>query len=87
MKKSVEPSRASLREMPEIDFAKVRTLARGKYAEKARRSFAVALIDPAVFAHFGSSEAVNAALRALIDASKTVRAVPRAARGTRSRSA
>ena len=63
-----EPSRSSLRDVPEVDFATVRRLPRGKYAAKARRSFAVALVEPEVFAHFGSSEAVNAALKALADA-------------------
>lgn len=67
MKKS-EPSKSSLRDIPEIDFATMRRLPRGKYASKARRSFAVALVEPEIFAHFGSSEAVNAALKALVDA-------------------
>jgi hypothetical protein len=33
----------------------------------------VALVDPDVFAAFGSSEAVNAALRALVDAAKAMK--------------
>ena len=38
--KTSEPSRASLREIPEIDLAKVKFLGRGRHVEKARRSFA-----------------------------------------------
>ena len=37
-----EPSKRSLREIPEVDFASVRRLPRGKYAAQARRSLAVA---------------------------------------------
>ena len=66
MKKS-EPTKRSLREIPEVDFGTTRQLPRGKYAAKARRSFEVALVEPELFAHFGSSEAINAALRALVD--------------------
>lgn len=77
-----EPSKQSLADIPEVDFASMRRLPRGKYAAKARRSFAVALVDPDVFAVFGSSEAVNAALRALVDAAKAMKPRPptRAAR-------
>lgn len=85
--KKTEPSKRSLRDIPEIDFAAVRRLRRGKYAAKARRSFALALVEPEVFAHFGSSEAVNAALKALLDAAGTIKARPpaRAARTKRSK--
>jgi hypothetical protein len=74
MKKKPEPSQASLRAIPEVDFTRFRRLRRGKYAARARRAFAVALIEPEVFARFGSSEAVSAALRALIEASESIRA-------------
>jgi hypothetical protein len=71
--KKTELSKSSLREIPEVDFTAMRRLSRGKYAAKARRSFAVALVDPAIFAHFGSSEAVNAALKALVDAAAAMK--------------
>jgi hypothetical protein len=58
----------------------MRRLARGKYAAKARRSFAVALVEPEIFAQFGSSEAINAALKALLEAADAMK--PR--RGTSS---
>lgn len=60
-------------EIPEIDPSSMRRLPRGKYAEKARRSFAVALLEPEIFAHFGSSEAVNAALRGLLEAAGEIK--------------
>ena len=88
--KKTEPSKASLREIPELDFATMRRLPRGKYAEKARRSFEIALVEPEVFAHFGSSEAINVALKALVDAAgamKPVRKGPRPSRPRRKRRA
>jgi hypothetical protein len=85
--KKTEPSKRSLQEIPEIDFASARRLPRGKYAEKARRSFAVALVEPEVFARFGTSEAVNAALRAVLEAAGTVKAAPRTRRRSRKESA
>lgn len=73
MKKRIdEPSPRSLRELPEVDFSKYRRLDRGRYVARARRSFAIALIEPELYARFGSSEAVSAALRAVIEATKTV---------------
>lgn len=66
--KKTEPTKRSLREIPEVDVAAFRRLPRGRYAAKARRSFAVALVEPELFAHFGSSEAINVALKALVDA-------------------
>jgi hypothetical protein len=88
MPKRTEPSKRSLREIPEVDFATAKRLARGKYADKARRSFAVAIVEPEVFARFGSSQAINAALRALVDAADTVKRPAKAKRRSRaSRSA
>jgi hypothetical protein len=68
-----EPTKRSLREIPEVDFSKAKRLPRGKYAEKARRSFAVAIVEPELFARFGSSDAVNAALRAVVEAADAVK--------------
>jgi aspartate/methionine/tyrosine aminotransferase len=68
----------------------MRRLARGKYAAKARRSFAVALVDPEIFARFGSSEAVNAALRAVLEAADSImspKPVPRRPRSRKSSAA
>lgn len=86
MPNETEPSKRSLRDIPEIDFATAKRLSRGKYAEKARRSFAVAIVEPALFARFGSSQAINAALRALVEAADTVKPTKakRRSRGSRS---
>jgi hypothetical protein len=69
--------------MPEVDFSRAKRLRRGKYAQKARRSFAVAIVEPDLFERFGSSEAINAALRALVDAADTVKAPAKGKRGAR----
>ncbi|GAC1351251.1 MAG: hypothetical protein NVS3B20_03040 [Polyangiales bacterium] len=71
--KKTEPSKRSLREIPEVNFAAAKRLPRGKYAAKARGSFAIALVESSLFAKFGSSEAVNAALRALVDAAASMK--------------
>jgi hypothetical protein len=65
-KPTLEPTDDSLAEMPEVNISKAKRLPRGKYAEKARRSFAI--VEPELFARFGSSDAVNAALRAVLEA-------------------
>ena len=48
--KTDEPSKASLSEMPEIDFSRAGKLSRGKYAERAHprahRLVPAALSDP-----------------------------------------
>jgi hypothetical protein len=85
MSKATEPTKRSLREIPEVDFSKAKRLPRGKYAEKARRSFAVAIVEPELFARFGSSEAVNAALRAIVEVADAVKH-PAKVRGTSRRS-
>lgn len=73
MSRESKPSKRSLREIPEVDFSKAKRLPRGKYAAKARRSFAIAIVEPELFARFGSSDAVNAALRAVIEAAEAVK--------------
>ncbi len=78
---SREPSKASLREMPEIDFSKARVLGRGLHAAKARRSFASVLIERKLFDKFGSEEAIVAALRSFVEAVEAMRgARPKAKR-------
>jgi hypothetical protein len=66
--RSAEPSRESLRAFPEVDFSKLRRGRRGKYAHlMTGRSVHAVVIDPAVWPHFGSAEAVNAALKMLVE--------------------
>ena len=85
MPKETEPTKRSLREIPEVAFSKAKRLPRGKYAEKARRSFAVAIVEPELFARFGSSEAVSAALRAFVEAADAVKYPAKAKRSSRSK--
>jgi hypothetical protein len=48
---------------------------RGRHLERARRSLAPVLLDPELVAQFESSEAINAALRAIVDAAQLVKPV------------
>ena len=68
MKKArkLDPDRDTMR--PEYDFSGG---VRNKYAARLRRGTNVVLLDPDVAKAFGSSKAVNQALRALIDAPAT----------------
>jgi hypothetical protein len=63
--KSAEPSKASLAEMPEVDFSRLGKLSRGRYAERARRSLEVLVLDKKVVATLGGPERVAEILRAL----------------------
>jgi hypothetical protein len=83
MPKTIEPSKRSLREIPDVDFTSAKRLPRGKYVARARRSFAIALVEPSLFARFGSSEAVNAALRLVVEAADAVKAPARTRRSGR----
>lgn len=46
---------------------------RGRLLARARRSLAPVLLDPELVAYFESPEAINAALRAIVDAAKLVK--------------
>jgi hypothetical protein len=46
---------------------------RGRNLDRARRSLAPVLLDPELVAHFESPEAINAALRAIVDAAQLVK--------------
>ena len=67
-KKSDEPSAESLAEMPEIDLSKNRVLGRGRHV--GRRAGELVRIEPELWPHFGSAEAVNKALRDVVDAKR-----------------
>jgi hypothetical protein len=68
-----EPTPESLREIPEVDFSKLRRGRRGKYAHlMTGRSVHAVVIDPALWPHFGSAEAVNAALKMLVEVAAKV---------------
>jgi len=67
-----QPSPASLQEIPEVDFSG--GVQPHRYAQ-LRPGYAYAVfLEPELWQHFGSAEAVKAALRALVDASRHVRA-------------
>ena len=69
MKKQTEPSQKALEEMPEISDGRFRRRpGRGRRAALSVGS--IVTIDPEIWAHFGSSEAVNDALRRLVDDAK-----------------
>jgi hypothetical protein len=67
----IEPSAESLEEMPEIDPSKFRRRpGRGHHAHL--RGGELVAVDPDLWPYFGSSEAVNAALRGLVEAAKHI---------------
>ena len=66
--RTAEPSKASLAEMPEVDFSRLGRLSRGKYAERAQRSLEVVVLDKKLVADLGGPDRVAAILRALADA-------------------
>jgi hypothetical protein len=69
MKKPTEPTAESLEEMPEIDDERFRRRSgRGHHAHRSAGE--IIAIDPDVWSHFGSADAVNDALRQLVAAKK-----------------
>ena len=69
---SAEPSTESIEEMPELDAARFRRRpGRGHHANL--QTGELVAVDPDLWGHFGSSEAVNAALRGLVEAAKHMR--------------
>ena len=71
-RKQREPSAASLREIPEVHFS--RAIQPHRYARLRTDYRYTVFLEPELWNHFGSADAVKAALRALVDASKHVRA-------------
>lgn len=71
MKKTKRPRTHDLR--AEYDFASLPGGVRGKYAESLRRGSNVVLLEPDVAAAFPTANAVNEALRAVMQASKVMR--------------
>jgi len=57
-------------DLSRYDWSKAK---RGRHLERARRSLAPVLLDPELVAYFESPEAINAALRAIVDAAKLVK--------------
>jgi hypothetical protein len=63
--RSDEPSKASLEEMPEIDFSKMKVIGRGRHYERARRSLEVIVLDKKLVKKLGGPEGVRALLTAV----------------------
>jgi hypothetical protein len=58
---------------PEYDFASMKGGVRGKYVARLRKGSNLVLLDPEVAAAFPSAEAVNEALRGVLDTTRAVR--------------
>jgi hypothetical protein len=72
MKKPIERrSRDDMR--AEYDFASMRGGVRGKYYQEYRKASNVVLLQPDVAAAFPSEEAVNEALRGILQTTRAVR--------------
>jgi len=70
----VEPSAESLAAMPEMDPLKLRRRpGRGHHAHL--RSGELVAIDADLWPYFGSTEAVNAALRGLVEAARHIQRI------------
>jgi hypothetical protein len=54
--------------MPEVDFSRFGKLSRGKYAERARRSVEIVVLDKKLVAALGGADRVAGILRAVYDA-------------------
>ena len=52
---------------PEYDFAAMRGGVRGKYSQRVRKSTNIVLLEPEIAKAFPTEEAVNGALRGLLD--------------------
>lgn len=69
---------------PEYDFASMKGGVRGKYIARLREGTNLVLLDPDIAAAFPSEQAVNEALRAVINMSRAVR-LPKNPLGTGAR--
>jgi hypothetical protein len=71
MKKANQKRSNDLR--PEYDFAAMKGGVRGKYLEQLRESSNIVLLEPDIAQAFPTEDAVNGALRGLLDSTKIVR--------------
>ena len=71
MKKVHDPLGDDLR--PEYDFASMKGGVRGKYAKRFREGANIVLLDPAVVEAFPTEDAVNEALRGVLNTTRAVR--------------
>ena len=59
--------------LPEYDFASMRGGVRGKYVARLRKGSNLVLLEPDVAAAFPSPDAVNTALRGVLNTTRAVR--------------
>jgi hypothetical protein len=71
MSKASRPKDDDLR--PEYDFASMKGGVRGKYVARLRKGSNLVLLEPDVAAAFPSAEAVNEALRGVLNTTRAVR--------------
>lgn len=71
MKKTSHAGNDDLR--PEYDFASMKSGVRGKYTKRFREGTNVVLIDPEVAEAFPTEDAVNEALRGVLNTTRAVR--------------
>jgi len=71
MGKANRPEDDDLR--PEYDFASMKGGVRGKYVARLRKGSNLVLLEPEVAAAFPSAEAVNEALRGVLNTTRAVR--------------
>jgi len=64
---------------PEYDFASMKGGVRGKYVARLRKGSNLVLLEPEVAAAFPSDDAVNEALRGVLNTTRAVRGKGRAA--------
>jgi len=67
VRKHEEPSKASLREIPEIDFSKAKFLGRGLFAKKMREKMRYMPIDRELFDRLGGTAGILSILRAIAE--------------------
>lgn len=71
MSRASQPEDDDLR--PEYDFASMKGGVRGKYVARLRKGSNLVLLEPEVAAAFPSAEAVNEALRGILNTTRAVR--------------
>ncbi|MCX6543706.1 MAG: hypothetical protein NTV05_04755 [Acidobacteria bacterium] len=59
--------------LPEYDFASMKGGVRGKYVKRLREGTNIVLVEPDVAAAFPSANAVNEALRGILNTARAVR--------------
>lgn len=71
MSKANRPNDDDLR--PEYDFASMKGGVRGKYVARLRKGSNLVLLEPEIAAAFPSDDAVNEALRGILNTTRAVR--------------